>query len=137
MRIAIVEDHAELREMFVMGLELLDHDVESYQNAVEASRALLDAKLNRRELPDIVLVDLNLPGGIDGAEMICRLREEIAPRETAFVLMSNNSLADRRLKEKHLFDIPFWPKESFTPRQMKARLDTLLRQRERDEEQSA
>ncbi len=115
MLIGIVEDDPDLNELYRTGLLLAGHESRGWYNAVDALRDLLGLKLNREKLPEVVVVDLNLPGGIDGAELIKRLREEIAPQEVQFVLMSGNDLAEQRLKERHILDVPFFKKTGLTP----------------------
>ncbi len=115
MLIGIVEDDPDMNELYRTGLLLAGHESRGWYNAVDALRDLLGLKLNREKLPEVVVVDLNLPGGIDGAELIKRLREEIAPQEVQFVLMSGNDLAEQRLKERHILDVPFFKKTGLTP----------------------
>jgi CheY-like chemotaxis protein len=72
-RILLVEDDEMIREMVLQTLELYDHRVTCACNGVEA----LD--LARRELPDLILLDVGLPL-IDGYEATQRLKADPATR---------------------------------------------------------
>lgn len=67
-KILIVEDDQGVRESLVMLLELQGHDVRS---AVTGEDGI---DLSEAERPDLLILDLNLPG-IDGMQVCRRLRE--------------------------------------------------------------
>ncbi len=126
MHIAIVEDQQDLRDMYAIGLQIQGYQVTAWPGAVEAARHLLEWKLNGQPLPDVIVTDLNLGSGIDGATLIERLRQEIAPHETKFILMSGSSGAEQRLKEQHLFDVPFFRKDGLTAFVLERKIASLF-----------
>lgn len=65
-RILIVEDHADIRRLIRMTLEFEDHEIHEAANADEG---LLQA---RQERPDLLLLDVMMPGTMDGLGL-CRL----------------------------------------------------------------
>jgi CheY-like chemotaxis protein len=106
MRIGIVEDDYQTRIMLKEGLSLSGNQVEVYSNAQECINAVLGARFNGHELPhDILVTDLELGIGIDGAEMIRRMRQFIGPQELPCIIMSGNDLQELHLLRENLFDI--------------------------------
>lgn len=72
MRILIVDDHAVLR----CGLKLLLAPEQGIEVVGEAGDALEALAQVRRLRPDLVLLDLSLPG-LDGLDLLSRLRAEM------------------------------------------------------------
>ena len=106
MRIGIVEDCVSIREMLETGLKLGGNTVVVYQNAQDCIREILTARLNNTPLPhDIIVTDLDLGQGIDGAEMIRRLRQFITPEELPCVIMSGRDIVELNLLSLNLLDI--------------------------------
>jgi two-component system CheB/CheR fusion protein len=68
MRILIVEDELEAARSLAALLGISGHDV---QVASDGPRALSAAEIRP---PDVVLLDLGLPGAMDGWEVVRRLR---------------------------------------------------------------
>ncbi|WP_018227704.1 response regulator transcription factor [Methyloversatilis universalis] len=75
-RIAVVEDQPEIRQLIRMTLELGDFDL------VEAENADIGWAQMQQQKPDLVLLDVMMPGSMDGLELCRRLR---ARPETAAV----------------------------------------------------
>ncbi len=69
-RILLVDDEALLRRSLAFNLEKAGYQVSTAANA-EAALAL-----SRREVPDLVLLDIGLPG-MDGLEALHRFREHV------------------------------------------------------------
>lgn len=74
MRVLVVEDNADAREMLQVLLEMAGYDV---VGAADGSEAIALADSHR---PQVALVDIGLPG-IDGCEVCRRLRDEPWGRE--------------------------------------------------------
>ena len=68
-RVLVVEDNADTAETLTMLLELLGHRVRAAHDGVAA----LDAA--RANVPDVMLVDIGLPG-LDGYEVARRVRRD-------------------------------------------------------------
>jgi CheY-like chemotaxis protein len=66
-RVLVVDDNADVRELIAAVLEAAEADVATADNA---DRALEAVRLRR---PDVLLCDLHMPG-VDGFELIHRLR---------------------------------------------------------------
>ena len=65
-RILIVEDHADIRTLIHMTLEFENYDI---QEALNADQGL---EMVRQWRPDVLLLDVMMPGKLDGLDL-CRL----------------------------------------------------------------
>ena len=77
----IVDDYPDCREMYAMYLALAGFRVLKARDGFEA------LEMVRRELPDLILMDLGLPG-IDGCEVTRRLKQDGATREVPVVALT-------------------------------------------------
>jgi CheY-like chemotaxis protein len=74
LRILLVEDDGVSSEALAVLLRLNGHEVEVAADGPTALRVAAD------EPPDVALLDLGLPGGMDGYEVARRLREQKTDR---------------------------------------------------------
>ena len=65
-RILIVEDHADIRKLVRLTLEFEDYEIHEAGNADEGREAV------RRLRPDLLLLDVMMPGKLNGLDL-CRL----------------------------------------------------------------
>ena len=77
----VVDDEADLVELIGMNLERHGHDVISAGNGHDA------LKLARERRPDLILLDLMMPG-LDGIEVAKRLRADDATRGLPIVMLT-------------------------------------------------
>lgn len=68
-RVLIVDDNADVRESFGVVCELWGHEVARAADGEEALALVAAFE------PDVVLLDLGLPGHLDGAQVARRIRE--------------------------------------------------------------
>ena len=87
--VLIVEDNADQAETLRMFLSLKGHRLEIAGDGPGA------IELARRERPDVVLLDLGLPG-YDGFEVARRLRQEHGPAMRIIAVSAYASEHDRR-----------------------------------------
>ena len=66
-RVLVVDDNADVRELITAVLEAAEADVATAESADRALEAV------RRRRPDVLLCDLHMPG-VDGFELIHRIR---------------------------------------------------------------
>lgn len=66
-KILVVDDHAEVRQLLDLTLEL-DYEVLQARNAVEALQII------RREKPFAVLLDVMMPGKLDGLDVLAIIK---------------------------------------------------------------
>lgn len=85
----VAEDHADSRLLFRLFLESKGCRV------VEAADGLEAVTAAERERPDLVLLDVGLPG-LDGLSVTRRLRERDALRALPVVIISGHAAAEDR-----------------------------------------
>jgi two-component system, chemotaxis family, CheB/CheR fusion protein len=91
LRVLAVDDSRDTADSFCLLLAAWGHNP---LVAYDASTALETAL---RERPDVVLLDLDLPGGMDGWDLARRLRTEPSLRGIVLIAVSGyGSEADRR-----------------------------------------
>lgn len=88
-RILVVEDHGPLRDQIVALLQGAGWRVE------EASDGRLGLQLALEQPPDVLLLDLGLPG-LDGLQICQRLREQADRHVPVLMLTARDSLDDKR-----------------------------------------
>ena len=99
LRVLVVDDNADARDMLRTFLELAGHEV---HDAVSGPEAVEKAA---RVLPDLALVDLGLPG-FDGLEVAKRLRQDANTRAILLVAMTGYGQPDDRRRTKEVgFDV--------------------------------
>jgi len=81
MRVLLIEDNADAAETMTILLELLGHRVRS------AADGLTGLAFALSEVPDVMLVDIGLPG-IDGYEVARRVRREAGLKDVVFVALT-------------------------------------------------
>jgi PAS domain S-box-containing protein len=92
-RILIVEDNDDARESLRLLLESLGHQV------IEASEGRLGVALALDERPDVILIDLGLPG-LDGYEVAQALRSSPIGETAALIAVTGYGQADDRRRSK-------------------------------------
>jgi twitching motility two-component system response regulator PilH len=91
-RILVVDDSEEVREFFHAVLELAGYRVQTADNGEDAL-----AKVKRAR-PDLIVLDVVMPG-MDGLELLLRLRSDLAPPVPPVVLCSGFDLtADEAIR---------------------------------------
>lgn len=89
--ILLVEDHVDIRRLVRMTLEFEDCEIHEAPDAVEG------LALARELRPDVVLLDVMMPGPIDGLEMCRELKADDSTRDIPVVFLSaRGSSADRQ-----------------------------------------
>lgn len=81
-KILIVEDHADIRKLLKMTLEFDDFEIH------EASTGDAGLALCREICPDIVLLDIMMPGTLNGLEVCRQIKADHATRLTKVVLLT-------------------------------------------------
>ena len=81
-RLLIVEDQADIRKLIRMTLEFEDYDIHEAVNGVEGLRKAIEIA------PDLILLDVMMPGELDGLAVCARVRADPALRQTKVVLLS-------------------------------------------------
>jgi CheY-like chemotaxis protein len=84
-RLLIVEDQADIRKLIRMTLELEDYELHEAVNGVEGLRKAVEIA------PDLILLDVMMPGELDGLAVCALVRADPALRQTKVVLLSARS----------------------------------------------
>jgi len=101
LRVFLVEDNADSRDMVQAVLELAGHEVHPF-----ASGDAVVAEARRR-MPDAIVLDIGLPG-VDGYEVARRVRADPATRSATLVALTGYGLAeDERRAHEAGFDVHF------------------------------
>jgi putative two-component system response regulator len=93
LRILLVDDEPALRELLRATLESADITVDEAATALEA-----EARVRRRK-PDVILLDLRMPG-MSGVELCRRLKSEERTRDIPIVLLTAADAEDARAAQR-------------------------------------
>ena len=110
MRILVCEDQDAIRHMIQTLVQAAGHEVVGVALGAQA------VELARAERFDLLLLDLMLPGGLDGFGVIEHLRADEATRALPIVVISAMDDPDSRARAKRLganefYGKPFRPLE--------------------------
>ena len=89
-KILIVDDHADIRRLIHMTLEFEHYEIREAANGPEALEAISTLR------PDLVLLDVMMPGGIDGLEVCRRIRATPELQDVRVILLSARGQARDR-----------------------------------------
>jgi len=117
--ILIVDDQADLRKLISLTLGNTDYDL---IEAVDGSGAL---KACEQREPDLILLDLMLPGGIDGIEICRRVRQDERLAHTKIVLLTAADQAIQRERAEEVGVDRYFPKP-FSPQELRQLVASLL-----------
>jgi two-component system phosphate regulon response regulator PhoB len=81
-RVLIVEDQADIRKLIRMTLEFEPYEIH------EAANGITGLQLANEVVPDLILLDVMMPGEIDGLQVCARVRANPALRATRVVLLT-------------------------------------------------
>lgn len=105
-RILIVEDHPTMREAMRMVLEHEGHEI---LEAADGTSALATV---REQKPDLVFLDLNIPG-VSGDDVLVRLKADPATADVRVIIVTATGEEDRErvlnLGADGYFTKPFSP----------------------------
>lgn len=81
-QILIVDDQRELRKLIRMTLEPLDCDLHEAENGLEA------LSMVRSLQPSVVILDVMLPGGIDGYQVCQAIKSDPKTSRTRVIMVT-------------------------------------------------
>jgi DNA-binding response OmpR family regulator len=117
-RILIVEDQADIRELIRMTLEIEDFDIH------EAESGDLGLQMARQLKPDLVLLDVMMPGSLDGFGVCGHIKGDASLRKMKVVILSAKGQDHDKQQGKQAGADGYLTKP-FSPRQL---LDVVARQ---------
>ena len=121
MRILVVEDQDSIRRMIEALVQARGYDV----TAVASGMKAIDVAMT--DPPDLVLLDLNLPGQYDGFEVCRRLRGEPATHKVPVVIISALDDQDSRTRASEAGCTSYYTKP-FSPIALLKEIDRLKNQ---------
>ena len=121
-KILIVEDETDIAELIRYNVERAGFEARVVRDGQQALQVL------RREVPDLLVLDLMLPG-MDGLELCRRLRSEPATRALPIIMVTAKGEEADRVVGLELGADDYLVKP-FSPRELVARLRAMLRRRE-------
>jgi two-component system, OmpR family, phosphate regulon response regulator PhoB len=89
-KILMVEDHSDIRKLIRMTLEFEDFEI---HEAADGLTGVIKAQALR---PDLILMDVMMPGEIDGLQACRRIRADDALKNTPLVLLTARGQAKDR-----------------------------------------
>jgi len=118
--ILIIEDDKFLREL--IARKLLEEDYE-ISEAIDGEEGI---KKIKEEKPDLVLLDLILPG-IDGFEVLLRMKEDPILAQIPVIILSNLGQKDDVERGLKLGAVDYLIKAHFTPGEIIEKIKNALR----------
>jgi two-component system cell cycle response regulator DivK len=119
MRVLVVDDFDDAREMYAEYLEFVGFQVEVARNGVEAVEKAQGAP------PDIILMDLSLPV-MDGWEATRRLKQDQRTRDIPVMALSGHVLAGNAEQARQAGADEFVAKPCL-PQDLEARIHRMLK----------
>ncbi len=118
-KILIIEDDKFLRELITQKLIKESYDVSEAIDGEEGMERIKKLK------PDLVLLDLILPG-IDGFEVLSRMKEDVSVSQIPVIILSNLGQKDDVEKGLKLGAVDYLIKAHFTPGEIINKIKTVL-----------
>ena len=81
-RVLIVEDQADIRKLIRMTLEFEPYEIHEAADGAEGLRKALET------MPDVMLLDVMMPGELDGLQVCALVRAHQALRQIRVVLLT-------------------------------------------------
>ena len=120
-KIALIEDSANIREMYKMKLELSGYDVIIVEDGKEA------VKLVKKAKPDLVLLDILLPKK-DGFEVLKELKDskDKKVKSVPIIMLSNLSSKEDINEAKKLGASDYFVKAKTSPKEIVEKIDEIF-----------
>ncbi|MBT9511119.1 MAG: response regulator [Acidovorax sp.] len=89
-KILIVEDHADIRKLLHMTMEFDDFEI------YEAANGDVGLEMARTHSPDVVLLDIMMPGTLSGLEVCRCIKANPALKHTKVIMLTARGQAEDR-----------------------------------------
>lgn len=97
-KILIVEDDKPTQELYKVKLEASGYQVDLASDGQEAITKAGQQK------PDLIILDLMLPGGMNGFDILTRLRQSDELKNTKVIVLTNLSSEAETAKDMGVYD---------------------------------
>jgi response regulator RpfG family c-di-GMP phosphodiesterase len=104
-RVLLVDDDESLRALLRATLDVFDVEIDEAENAPAAQAAL------RKRLPDAIVLDVMMPGGIDGVELTHILKNDPETAQIPIVLLTGSVGRPQHSAADAVLTKPFSPLE--------------------------
>ncbi len=94
-RVLIVEDQVEIRKLIRMTLEFEPYEIHEATNGTDGLRLAGEVQ------PDLILLDVMMPGALDGLQLCAQVRATSALRGTRIVMLTARGEAQDRDAGQH------------------------------------
>jgi two-component system phosphate regulon response regulator PhoB len=81
-KVLIVDDHTEVRRLVEMTLRVGEYKVFQAQNGQEAIEAA------RKKKPDLIIMDIMMPGDMDGLEATRVLKDDPETKDSTIIMLT-------------------------------------------------
>jgi len=119
-KILIIEDDKFLRELIAQKLIKEGYDI---VEAVDGEKGIKSVK---EEKPDLILLDLILPG-IDGFEVLAKIKENLVLSQIPVIILSNLGQKDDIERGLKIGAVDYLIKAHFTPGEIVEKVKTVLK----------
>jgi len=120
-KILVIEDDRFLRELICQKLLKEGYDV------VEAIDGEKGTELAKSEKPDLILLDLILPG-IDGFEVLARVKSDPDASRVPVIILSNLGQKDDIEKGLKMGAVDYLIKAHFTPAEIVEKIRSIIKE---------
>ena len=117
--ILIVDDKVEVRDLVEVTLRGGDYRILQAENGAQA------LKIARAEEPDLILLDVMMPGGKDGFEVCAELKGDSATRDIAIIMLTAKGQEVDKARGIEVQADGYYEKP-FSPLKLLQKLDELL-----------
>lgn len=121
-KILIVEDDQHISKLIRLTIESSEREVREVADAESALKEI------ERSKPDLILLDLMLPGDINGLELCKKLKKDPQTKDIIIVIISAADAAVNRFYGIQ-FGADYYIKKPFNPLDLKALINIFLRRR--------
>lgn len=128
--ILLVDDDPDLRQSVGTFLDQQGFQVTACASAETALEWLNDSSGNNNSLPNLIVSDIRMPGGMDGLEFLQRLRQNPAWVSLPVVLLTAKGQTRDRIAGYNAGADAYLPKP-FSPAELTSLLDSLLARQQR------
>lgn len=119
-KILIVDDHSEIRELLQMTLQM-----GGFKNLYQAADGKQALRIALIEKPDLILMDVMMPGAIDGIQATGIMKKNPVLKKTAIVMLSAKVQRYDIEKGLQAGADGYWLKP-FSPRELLGKVKELL-----------
>ena len=117
-KVLIVDDCKEIRQLVTTTLDLGEFKVYEANNGFKA------IEMAQKHLPDLIIMDIIMPGSVDGIEATRRIKTNPVTKNCQIIMLTGSHI-DRRKESKKAGAIDVFTKP-FSPLDLIAKVEHIL-----------